>query len=655
MVAGSGRATSWLIANLPAPERAYMSTASVTVLDWGCRFGEGVAALAQAFPEAAVTGLDSSARAIEEARRSSLEFVLAERGEIPRKFDVIVNSGRLQYFEQPLAALQDQLACCRSLYLVLVPYNEIPLHPPHQSQFRLESFPHGVTGFVRLYAELIPAEDRFWPGRLLLVVYASERYVSQRGSLDALRSEPDLRAEWMAEFEVRRTAERRKSEALLAAERRFAEGVQEFDYQFHRQLAEYRGQRAWRIMLAIRKAYTLLGRQKWRGALPFLRWMLDSALGRGSRLEECELKFPDILNFVPDSIFRLVADGRGAPVGLKRKIPSSGKYDVVILPIFDFDCRFQRPQQIAVELARKGHRVFWISPSRFVPPSSEEAYEPAQLRENLWEIHLRGEPFDLYGGALDASATKLLLDSMNTSGRSSSTTAWTIGGIWPSEPKPGARSLSDETQLARECDLLIASSRELRERFAKEGATAVIIPNGADFDFFHNSAPNSALDAIPQPIVGYYGAIAEWFDLDLMLDVAVRRPRYSFVLIGEVTIDGIGKLKKLRNVHLLGERPYRDLPGCLRRFAVCTLPFRMNPLTRSVDPVKIDEYLRQGKPVVSVPLPELSTLSELLYFAQGPDEFVNQIDLAVAENDGALQQKRISFSAKNTCCSRAQA
>ena len=52
----------------------------------------------------------------------------------------------------------------------------------------------------------------------------------------------------------------------------------------------------------------------------------------------------------------------------------------------------------------------------------------------------------------------------------------------------------------------------------------------------------------------------------------------------------------------------------------------MNQLTEAVDPVKIYEYLSQGKPVVSVPLPELAPLSELVYFAAGPEEFSSQID-----------------------------
>jgi GT2 family glycosyltransferase len=137
--------------------------------------------------------------------------------------------------------------------------------------------------------------------------------------------------------------------------------------------------------------------------------------------------------------------------------------------------------------------------------------------------------------------------------------------------------------------------------------------------------------------------------------VATRRPQYSFVLIGEVSVNDIGRLKALPNVHLLTERLYRDLPGYLRQFDVCTIPFQMNQLTRAVDPVKVYEYLSQGKPVVSVPLSDLASLSELLYFAEGAQQFASQIDCALAESDDSLQRKRVSFAAENTWASRVEA
>src|SRR5258706_16109647 len=77
--------------------------------------------------------------------------------------------------------------------------------------------------------------------------------------------------------------------------------------------------------------------------------------------------------------------GPAVPQKLSELLPQR-KYDVLIFAIFDFDFRFQRPQQIAAQFARLGHRVFWISPARWVPLASEQHYEAIALRENLWEI-----------------------------------------------------------------------------------------------------------------------------------------------------------------------------------------------------------------------------------------------------------------------------
>ena len=133
-----------VLANLPEPEKSYLTTNSLAILDWGCAFGEGVAELAKAFPLSRVTGLDFSRPAIAEARirNPGFEYIWSEDGAIPRNFDVIVTSNCLEHFDAPLAMSKKHLAACNTLYVVLVPYNEAPpLHPQHRVQFQVQSFP----------------------------------------------------------------------------------------------------------------------------------------------------------------------------------------------------------------------------------------------------------------------------------------------------------------------------------------------------------------------------------------------------------------------------------------------------------------------------------------------------------------------------------
>jgi GT2 family glycosyltransferase len=202
----------------------------------------------------------------------------------------------------------------------------------------------------------------------------------------------------------------------------------------------------------------------------------------------------------------------------------------------------------------------------------------------------------------------------------------------------------------------------LYEKYGATGHHSILLPNAADFDFF--SAPclrSKQLTGIPKPIVGYFGAIASWFDYDLMYRVATSRPQYSFVLIGALGLEEavIGKeitrFRHLPNVFLLGHKDYSELPSYLAHFDVCIIPFVINQLTRAADPVKLYEYLSQGKPVVSTAIPAPSDRAELLYITKDAEDFVRNLDRAISEPDGRLKQRRISFASQNTWRARAAA
>ena len=170
-----------LVANLPEPELRFLRSEPLTILDWGCAFGDGVDVLAASFPGSEVTGQDFSRTAIDEATRAFPQhrFIHAEEGAIPGAYDVITNSNCLEHFEFPIAILKSQLLACRNVFIALAPYNEYPLSDYHRAQFREESFPERLAGFVRLHCGTVSVDERFWPGRQLLVVYGSEGYVSR--------------------------------------------------------------------------------------------------------------------------------------------------------------------------------------------------------------------------------------------------------------------------------------------------------------------------------------------------------------------------------------------------------------------------------------------------------------------------------------------
>jgi polysaccharide pyruvyl transferase CsaB len=459
------------------------------------------------------------------------------------------------------------------------------------------------------------------------------------------------------------TAELQGARNLLADS---AAGVAAYRARMAEELKAYRSQRAWTVMLAIRKAYTLL-HGGWHGKLEFARWAARLPFAGLGPLDAYELPFPDVAENVPAALLAARA------ASTLPAVPRQHKYDVIVLAIIDFDFRFQRPQQIAAQFARNGHRVFWISPTRFLAPTSEEPYRLTMLRDNLWEIHLRGRQPDIYLGrlapelaasmaagirqlchdwAVSESAVLIQLPfwrqlALRLREETGCAVVYDCMDEWDTFPNMGEFNVSEERQLVRENDVLVVSGRTLLEKYTAAGCRPVLARNGVDFEFYNQPhAPAGDVQA-PKPVIGYFGAIADWMDLDLVRGAALARPQYSFVMVGQVFRDDIAKLD-LPNVHLLGSKPYAEIPSYLEHFDVCVIPFVLNEVTKATDPVKLYEYLARGKPVVATAMAELSECADLIYIARDAEDYVRQLDRAVAENDPGLRERRIGYAAANT-------
>ena len=135
-------------------------------------------------------------------------------------------------------------------------------------------------------------------------------------------------------------------------------------------------------------------------------------------------------------------------------------------------------------------------------------------------------------------------------------------------------------------------------------------------------------------MVGYVGEVADWFDTELILRLARRQPEWSIVLVGPATADARDALAGA-NVHVLGRRPYSELPRYLAGFDCGLIPFRASPLTAAVSPVKLYEYLAAGKPVVSTPLPTVLPFAREVLVA-ADERFLEAVDEAVANRHDAV-------------------
>lgn len=194
-------------------------------------------------------------------------------------------------------------------------------------------------------------------------------------------------------------------------------------------------------------------------------------------------------------------------------------------------------------------------------------------------------------------------------------------------------SLADlEQQLLRQADLVVVSSERLYESKKKTTLRTVLIRHGVDFNHFRKALhPQTVVPAeirdMPCPLIGFFGLIADWVDLDLIAAVADRFCSGSVVMIGKATTD-TSVLEQIPNVHLLGQKSYESLPAYCKGFDVALMPFRINELTLNANPLKVREYLAAGLPVVSTAIPEVQVLG-LCRIGHDRDSFIREVELAL--------------------------
>ncbi len=218
-----------------------------------------------------------------------------------------------------------------------------------------------------------------------------------------------------------------------------------------------------------------------------------------------------------------------------------------------------------------------------------------------------------------------------------------------------------ERDLLRHADYVFTTSQGLYDSKRRYNPNTHYLPNVADYEHFRLARDPATVvprevERLEGPVIGFVGAVSHYkIDFDLIAHVAEARPDWNLVLIGPV-LSGenqgrFDRIAAMPNVHMLGVRPYDTLPGYIKGFDVCMIPFAINATTKNVFPMKFHEYLATGKPVVVIELPSLKDFRDYCFSARGPDAFVAAIEDALVMPQ-ARPQVPDEIAAANTWESR---
>lgn len=219
-----------------------------------------------------------------------------------------------------------------------------------------------------------------------------------------------------------------------------------------------------------------------------------------------------------------------------------------------------------------------------------------------------------------------------------------------------------EKKMMREYDLTLTTSLELTKIKSKYAQTIHYLPNAVDPSLF-NQAFFKKLDTpkefsgVSKKVIGYIGNIEQRMDYDLVKKIAFAHQDKLLYLIGPISSNEYKTegLDKIENIVFTGGKNIEQLPAYLQNIDCAIIPFKCNKLTKSIYPLKINEYLAGGKPVVTTNFSEdIRTFSDVVYIARDHDDFISLIAQSLEENDNTLAMKRLEHASRNSWASRVE-
>jgi len=222
---------------------------------------------------------------------------------------------------------------------------------------------------------------------------------------------------------------------------------------------------------------------------------------------------------------------------------------------------------------------------------------------------------------------------------------------FPNVDQTAIRQMDEE--LTRKSQVVFVTAESLLQDKLPLNCHCYYSPHGVDVDLFsraqdHQLPVPSEAASLPRPIIGFFGLIEAWVDLELIAFLAEKRPQWTFLFIGRVAVPR-EQLPKASNVHFIGQRPYETMPAYGKAFDAAIIPFHLTPVILSANPLKLREFLAMGKPVVSVRTPEIELYADVVEIARSREEFLEKLDLVLAQGNSPEEiQKRMQRVARES-------
>ncbi|MBO9701045.1 MAG: glycosyltransferase [Sporocytophaga sp.] len=210
-----------------------------------------------------------------------------------------------------------------------------------------------------------------------------------------------------------------------------------------------------------------------------------------------------------------------------------------------------------------------------------------------------------------------------------------------------------ENDYINKADVVITTSEILFHSKSSKTKECYLIKNGVDFNRFNMHAAN--VRNAKRKVIGYTGSIDDRFDIETMKYLIENLPDVEFLFAGRTPDENAFRiLSKFSNTRWLGAKKPEEIPVIIGGIDLGIVPYLKNDYTRSVYPLKFNEYLAVGKPVVSSNFADLPEFDSFIHFVSSKESFLNAIREELNTDNEIKKEARIKFASGNSWQKRAE-
>ena len=356
----------------------------------------------------------------------------------------------------------------------------------------------------------------------------------------------------------------------------------------------------------------------------------------------------------------------------RSRIDNSINSFVLFAPI-DWSYRKQRPQNLALNLNRLGREVFYINPTIMYHSKKDISLKVQKIDGiNVCTFYSNYHRRSYYVGVkkipdhISVEFARELEHLLAVFANFSSVVKIQQPGWWSvvrhmignqiifdcMDLHSGFKDIVTDVEKLEDdldsySDFIVVTSDYLESLKKKNYPKKTFcIKNGVDFSHFPFLRQQYEGDEV---VVGYFGALAEWFDTELIIALALNNPTIRFEVIGLVSDSRITRdLALYSNVTFFGEVPNEELPSLITKWSAGLIPFKLSALIEATNPVKMYEYAASGIPVLSADIPEVRAIAETttgVYVATTPAIFQKNLESAIQLSE--IERKSLRDWAEN--------